>query len=71
MRLALSLIALTTLALPLATAHVILCMYDTGTRECEEYTMPGPHVALFIVPCGPCIHLPQETLRVDLDGTLP
>ena len=71
MRLALCLIALTTLALPLASAHVILCAYDTGTRACEEYTMPGPHAALFLAPCGPCIHLPQETLRVDLGRTLP
>jgi hypothetical protein len=71
MRLALSLVALTALVLPVAGAHVILCMYDTGTKQCEEYSMPGPHSALFLAPCGPCAHVSQAALRVELERVLP
>lgn len=66
MRLVLSLIALAAIVLPMAAAHTIICAPDPETGECTVSSVPGPHVAVWVAPCGPCVH-PLATLAVDKD----
>ena len=66
MRLVLSLIALTSIVLPLAAGHTIVCAPDPMTGECTAYAVPGPHAATWVTPCGPCVHS-QPALALDRD----
>lgn len=67
MRLVLSVIALTSVILPLAAAHTVICAPDLDTGECTLTTLPTPvHAFVAVAPCV-CFHAGPTPVAIDRD----